>query len=491
MSGKKKKKPSQRKAASTESSPSSAAKLGQANTKATTKSSSRLVLLVLSLVVIAGLTLWIRSTLQSGGTAVAAQDPIFYLGPDEYYMNRGYYIQDAQGQTVKDTVLLPALPEPLPPEPDSHGGYIGPDACAKCHTEKHDGWVHTSHARTSAVPTQSTVLGKFSPGENVLQTESPNLRIEMLEENDELVQRLILEAHGESLGGDFPFDIVTGSGKIGQTYLYFQGEHLYQLHASYLTSTDSWMNSPGYLDGVADFARPVLSACLECHSTYMQPYEGSANQYHRENTILGITCEKCHGPGEEHVKFHEANPDAKEAEAIVNPATMSAERSLELCQLCHGGDPIETKQPPFSFRPGEPLSDFYEYAQADGNAAVSGIHTNTQLPRLKRSKCFEMSESMTCLDCHNPHQFERGNDRLFSERCLNCHEMPDCGKFEQLGDKLADNCIDCHMLNLDMNDIKLISGDERFVPKMRDHYITVWPEATEEFLKQMQEKLNQ
>ncbi|MEM8736162.1 MAG: multiheme c-type cytochrome, partial [Planctomycetota bacterium] len=253
----------------------------------------------------------------------------------------------------------------------------------------------------------------------------------------------------------------------------------------YLSSTDRWMNSPGYLDGAADFARPILSACLECHTTYAQPYAGSANQYHREHMVLGVTCEKCHGPGKEHVSFHQANPDTKSPHAIVNPASMSAERSLELCQLCHGGDPIVEKQPPFSYRPGEPLSSFYEYAQADGSKAVSGIHTNTQLPRLKRSKCFELSESMTCLDCHNPHQFERGNMALFSQRCLNCHEMPDCGKFESLGESLADNCIDCHMQNLDMNDIKLISGDTKFVPKMRDHFITVWPEVSAAYEREL------
>ena len=246
------------------------------------------------------------------------------------------------------------------------------------------------------------------------------------------------------------------------------------------------MNSPGYVDGVADFARPILTACLECHTTYYQPYENAANQYHRDHYVLGVTCEKCHGPGKEHVDYHRDHPQDEQPHAIVNPSALSLERSLELCQLCHGGNPTKEIQPPFSYRPGEPLSDYYEFPESDGSQLSTGVHTNTQLPRLRRSACFLESESMTCIDCHNPHQHERGNKRLFSERCIRCHEPPECGKFEQLGEQLAENCIDCHMLSVEMSDIKLASQGKKVVPTMRDHYIAVWDDATEEYLQQLE-----
>lgn len=452
------------------------------------------------------------STSAEGQTATQPQLNVHRLGPDEYYLNRMAYITTPTGQLLRDSILLPQVPPPLPKEAlaDTHG-YVGPEACAECHQENFDGFIHTAHAKTSAIATKDSVLGSFRSGENSLETASPNLRFEMIERDGRLLQRMLLDVLGPEgtdsntdstsnasevgetaseadVMAEFPFDIVTGSGKVGQTYLYSQGEHLYQLHASYLTSTDKWMNSPGYIDGIADFARPVLINCLECHSTFVRHYETSANQFQMQGAVFGVTCERCHGPGQSHVDYHHSHPDAKEPREIVNPANLTVERSMEVCQMCHGGTASERKQPPFTFRPGEDLSEYYAFPPEDGSEINSGVHTNTQLPRLKRSKCFTESGTMTCVDCHNPHRHERGDMRLFSERCLQCHEMPDCGKFETLGERLSDNCIDCHMLNVEMSDIRLISEGSEFVPRMRDHYIKPWEEATEAYLERLQSK---
>ena len=449
------------------------------------KRSSKLLILLPLLLALAAVSVWLHLTVNSqpGRDSSSLASKVHYLGPDEYYLNRAAYMYDEAGNPRLDTILLPLVPESVPAQkPHTDGGYVGPRACAECHRENFEGFMQTSHAKTSALPSRETILGSFQPGENVLQPASPNLSFEMIERDGQFYQRLILEAHGGPEGGDFPFHIVTGSGKIGQTYLYFQNEHLYQMHVSYLSSTNAWMNSPGYVDGIANFARPILSACLECHTTYYQPYAGAANQYHREHFVLGVTCEKCHGPGREHVEYHRQHPDETQAHAIVNPGGLSVERSVELCQLCHGGDPIREIQPPFSYRPGEPLAEYYEFPDSDGSQLSTGIHTNSQLPRLRRSECFQQSGSMTCIDCHNPHQFERGDLQLFSQRCLNCHELPDCGKFELLGDRLAENCIDCHMLRVDMSDIQLMSEGQRLIPSMRDHFIRVWDDATKQYL---------
>jgi hypothetical protein len=85
-------------------------------------------------------------------------------------------------------------------------------------------------------------------------------------------------------------DIVFGSGKLGQSYLYWRDDELFQLPISYLTAPDSWMNSPGYPDGMADFRRPVVGGCLQCHEVAdhpLQPQIGSA---------LGENCTRCHMP---------------------------------------------------------------------------------------------------------------------------------------------------------------------------------------------------
>src|SRR2546426_7531018 len=62
-------------------------------------------------------------------------------------------------------------------------------------------------------------------------------------------------------------DLVVGSGRRGQSYLYWRNGLLFELPVSYLAGIDQWINSPGYTDGEIDFARVIVPRCLECHST--------------------------------------------------------------------------------------------------------------------------------------------------------------------------------------------------------------------------------
>ena len=443
------------------------------------------MLFLLLLVAAVGIGLWIRVSTPTESTTAQQLENVSFLGIDDYLLKKELYLRDAGGQVKPDTVLLPIPPDPAVPKvPSSHGGYLGPKSCAECHRDKYDSFVETSHFKTSAIANAETVLGSFEEGQNQFQSASKNLNFKMLSDGEKLWQRLILKANGEEFAEDFPFDLTTGSGKVGQTYLYWREKHLYQLHVSYLTAANSWINSPGYHDGIADYARPTLNHCLECHTTYFQPVDETLNQFQTEHFVLGVTCEKCHGPGEEHVDFHHAHPDSKEAVGITNPSDLTPQRSLEICQLCHGGEPETIKQLPFAYRPGEPLDDYYEFSQND---QMIGVHSNSQLPRLKQSKCFQKSDAMTCVDCHNPHQFERGNFELFSERCITCHEPNHCGMSDAIeASKLAQNCIDCHMPQRNMEDIVLVSGGTQHSPPMRDHYIKVWPVETKKFLQQME-----
>jgi len=64
------------------------------------------------------------------------------------------------------------------------------------------------------------------------------------------------------------FDIVIGSGKKGQTYLYWYGNELNQLPVSYFASVHRWANSPGFPSETILFDRNIESRCMECHTTF-------------------------------------------------------------------------------------------------------------------------------------------------------------------------------------------------------------------------------
>ena len=97
------------------------------------------------------------------------------------------------------------------------------------------------------------------------------------------------------------FDLVIGSGGKGQTYLYWKGDQLFQLPVTYWTELGQWVNSPGYRDGSPISAGAFLhdaSIAMPAISNRLPP---PLNRYRNTEFVLGISCEKCHGPGQEHI----------------------------------------------------------------------------------------------------------------------------------------------------------------------------------------------
>ena len=107
----------------------------------------------------------------------------------------------------------------------------------------------------------ASIKGSFHKDSNVF---SFNLFMEvaMLKEGNKLVQAA---RFNKEVMQKQPFDIVIGSGRKGQSFLYWKGNQLFQLPISYFTATNSWTNSPGF-PAYPYFERPVPLNCLECHS---------------------------------------------------------------------------------------------------------------------------------------------------------------------------------------------------------------------------------
>lgn len=359
--------------------------------------------------------------------------------------------------------------------------YVGPETCGECHAGRLEKIKNTAHFLTASVPTQEAFSNKLPAEKTTIQTRNPNLHFEVSSSDSGVFQEAFLKRSGGIARRTERIDFVIGSGKLGQSYLYWRGNALFQLPISHLTATNEWGNSPGYPDGIADFNRKILPRCLECHATFFEAESHGSNLYHKENYILGVTCERCHGPGSEHVEFHRDNPDYEQAAYIQYPGEFDRDRLIDLCSQCHAGQGVGMMKPPFSYRPGDDLKE-HIILKALKAQSQTGVHAANQVARLSESKCFQESESLTCISCHNPHQLERGKLELFSQRCQKCHEPQICGMSPKLGASIESNCIDCHMPRAkDLNiDIQTVSGFE--FPIMRDHVIGIYPEITQRFL---------
>ncbi len=346
-------------------------------------------------------------------------------------------------------------------------GFVGPDACQPCHKQRHEDFIHTAHFLASSLPNADVMLGEFEGTSRVMRTNHPDLKFEMSTKDGEYFQTVSFR----DLQKKFKIDLVTGAGLVGQTHLFWHDTELFQLHVTYFTKSDRWVNSPGYVDGTAWFSRRVIPKCVQCHTTYLEWREGSENSYDPNSLIAGVTCERCHGPGREHVEFHTANPQVTEPRAIVDPKELTTEQLNDLCAQCHFGSGALIAEP-FSFQPGDRIADHWDIAPEEV-ASKGGVHSSNQLQRMQKSRCFTESESLACIDCHNPHQNERGNLQLYSARCVNCHSPDKCGKHSELGDSIAANCIDCHMPRTPDDHLSMQTSSDTDFPLLRDHYIRV------------------
>lgn len=368
----------------------------------------------------------------------------------------------------------------------SRPGYAGDESCVSCHAAEAASYLHTAHHATSSLASKTSILGSFATGFNKVTITAPTV-----DSADPALYFLMESRDGRFTESAFTgfapdlehrtesIDLVTGSGKRGQTYLFWEGDRLFELPISFWTDGHQWVNSPGFLNGTADFARPINPGCLECHATSIQPLSAdpNTNRYDRASFMPGIACETCHGPGAAHVQAHQTafsrlKPIAEEE--IINPRKLSRERQVELCAYCHNGIQREPLAPAFSYMPGKPLADFYRPLDTV-QAEHPDVHGH-QVALLERSKCFQASSTMTCSTCHNTH--ENGpTAAAYSAKCLVCHTVQACKTAVAIGQTAKNRCIECHMPVEPTSAIVAQTGDRELHATMRNHWIKIYAKS--------------
>ena len=357
------------------------------------------------------------------------------------------------------------------PPPLTAGELVGDSACVSCHQEMST-FAATAHRRTSSPASPANIHGSFAAGENVLRTANPYLHYRMERREDGFYQTAVVLSGVDSTVRSERFDVVVGSGRKGQSYLYWEGDRLFQLPVSYWVGL-GWVNSPAFPDGTAIFDRAVTPRCLECHATDVPAAPGAAdsNRFDPQRAALGISCETCHGAGHEHVERIGSWLSRLRSTAIVSPADLSRERRVEGCALCHGGIG-ESLRPPFSYTPGAPLGEFLRLPVPIPGEPVD-VHGN-QVALLMRSPCFQGSE-MTCSTCHDVHR-PQADLAEFSATCSSCHETGGDIPADH-GASMPGNCVDCHMPELPTSAIFTNASGGRVRPSVRTHWIGIYPEA--------------
>jgi len=364
--------------------------------------------------------------------------------------------------------------------------FIGSESCKSCHKDIYESHIKTAHYLTSHIATKDFIKGSFDAGKNHF-VYNKFMEVVLDNDNDSFFQTAFINGIAYQTE---PFDIVIGSGGKGQTYLYFDSGRLFQLPVSYYTPLNSWCNSPGYPTNYIRFNRRITGECIECHGTYATINNETKNDplFDKQKIIYGVDCERCHGPASQHVDFHKQHPDEKKAQFIINAKLMNRQQRLDACALCHSGFRKEI-QPAFSFKVGDKLDDFSTANYSSDTASSLDVHGN-QYGLLTSSKCFINSPQMDCSSCHNVHVKESNNPKLFSERCMTCHNTAShntCTVSNTKGLVLKDNCIDCHMPALPSQKIFLQVADpnKSTADLVRMHRVGIYENSTKDYLKRI------
>lgn len=332
--------------------------------------------------------------------------------------------------------------------------YVGSDQCRDCHLEISEAYMKTTTARSMYRLDTSNVIEAYPQRESVYDSVL-DFHYEMVRKGDKFYQREYrLDSHGEVIHERvMEAQYVIGSGKNLRMYFYDENGMFYELPLTWYVHKNRWDFSPGYREfGNLRFSRFASSKCLACHNAHMD-----ASPVARERVLkpypLGIGCEACHGPGELHVKRElgqSVSLPSDDAKTIVNPADLSPQRQIDVCQQCHlqgKAWSLRGETSWFDFRPGMLLEDLwsvYAYAtvhKEEFKVADSGF-------RFSLSRCYRESHGVTtCRTCHDVHGMFHGSATEFNrQNCQKCHPPESLsGQGSKYVHKETDDCISCHM----------------------------------------------
>ena len=157
-----------------------------------------------------------------------------------------------------------AAPATQAKTPDAE--YAGSAACAQCHKDIYKTFSKTSIGRSMSLVTPALLKTIHAPAS--VQDKNSNAHIEVEVRDGKLYQTEYEKgADGQEIYRDsYELEWIIGAGENGFGGLLKRDDYLFQAPLSFYSKTQSWALSPGYEFSNYGFNRPILPACIFCHS---------------------------------------------------------------------------------------------------------------------------------------------------------------------------------------------------------------------------------
>ena len=365
--------------------------------------------------------------------------------------------------------------------------YVGMQQCRACHAAIYNSFIETGMGKSFDLATPQKSSANFKK-HHVVYDKFKNLYYHPYWKYNSMY---ILEYRLQGIDTIYKrtekVDYIIGSGQHTNSHLMNVNGFIYQLPLTWYTQLQKWDLPPGFENGNnSRFNRTIEFECMSCHNAFPNVTDFTANKF--TDIPTGIDCERCHGPGEVHLKEKIARQLVDTAHeidyTIVNPKKLSWERQIDVCQRCHlqGNAILKEGKTFIDFKPGMVLSDFWEVYMPKYKGQNDEFIMASHAQRLQLSKCFIESNkqnktagknfetmNLTCITCHNPHvSVKKTGMQIFNNACIKCHSKSNqtlCSETEKNRMIKQNDCSSCHMPRSGTLDIPHVSVHDHWIKK--------------------------
>lgn len=356
--------------------------------------------------------------------------------------------------------------------------YVGMDACRACHSDKFETFQYTGMGQSFDLASKEKSAAKYHAINPVYDRISDFYYLPYWRNDSLIFKEYRLNSSGDTVHKREEYvSYIVGSGQHTNSHILNINGFLYQAPLTWYAQAKKWDLPPGFENGNnSRFNRLIGDECMSCHNALPQFDFLSENKF--ESVPHGIDCERCHGPGELHIQQKKAGnlvDISKETDySIVNPAKLSWELQVDVCQRCHlqGNAVLEPGKTFHDFRPGMPLKSILSVYMPRYEGEEEGFIMASHAQRLQRSECFIQSNkersklNFTCINCHNPHvSVKVTGKKVFNAACMKCHEQEACSAAPSIRAKEEDNCVQCHMPANNTLDIPHVTVHDHYIRK--------------------------
>lgn len=350
--------------------------------------------------------------------------------------------------------------------------YVGGEACAQCHQQQVDLWQGSHHDLAMQHADDKSVLGDFSD----VTFSYAGVDSQFYKKNDKFMVRTD-GADGKL--HDYEIKYTFGVIPLQQYLIEFEDGRMQALSITWDSREKAkggqrWFHlypeeKISYQDEL-HWTRASFNwngMCAECHSTDLQKkYDTQSDTFDTSWSEIDVSCEACHGPASEHIRWSEKKSgwkemkdkglnlvfdERKDVHWTLNLKTGSAQRNqsratekeIEVCAQCHSRRSAISDD----YQPGKPYSDHYMPRLLDEGMYFSDGQIQDEVyvyGSFLQSKMYH--KGVTCSDCHEPHSLQLRQEA--NAVCLQCHtaEKFDTKKhhFHKV-DSPGALCAECHM----------------------------------------------